>query len=314
MMNRRSFVSVASAMTAATLLPRKAHAADKRLVFVHGRAQEGRDPVAIKKEWMDAFIIGAEANGKTLASVKHVELPYYGETLADFATRAEIPLASDITSRGGPEVDEFLQFQAEVAEEIRAERGITDAQVDAEYGDNPKERGPLNWEWVQAIVAAIDKHGGGLSSKALEQVTRDVFLYTNYPVVRDEIDKIVRAAIDTSPTVIVAHSLGTVVAYSLLQTETRELDVDLITLGSPLAIRAIRRRFSPISYPPRLKSWRNAFDKRDIVALFPLDKDNFNVSPSIENFADVKNKTDNRHGISGYLDDKTVADWVLQRF
>ena len=309
MIDRRTLLSAA----AMALFANPASAAATRLVFVHGRAQEGRDPVAIKKEWTDAFAIGAKVNGKTLAGVESVELPYYGDTLADFAARADIPLASDITSRGGPEVDEYLQFQAEVAEEIRNDRGITDAQIDAEYGNNPKERGPLNWEWVQAIVSAIDKHGGGLSSKALEQVTRDVFLYTNYPVVRDEIDKIVRAAVTTEPTIIVSHSLGTVVAYSVLQTDQRKLNADLITLGSPLAIRAIRRRFSPISYPPNVKSWRNAFDKRDIVALYPLDKKNFDVSPAIENYADVKNQTDNRHGISGYLDNKTVADWILQK-
>ena len=311
MLNRRKLLSASALLGGIHLWSGPAFASEPRLVFIHGRAQEGRKPEEIKNEWTSALKEGATKNGNSLASTIDIELPYYGDVLADFAKQSDIPLGSDVKVRGGPEVDEFLQFQAEFADEIRVAKGITDQQVNAEYGDNPKERGPLNWEWVQAIVAAIDKNGGGLSGLALQQVMRDVFLYTNYPVVRDAVDKLVRVAIDTGPTTIVAHSLGSVVAYSVLQTDPRPLNVKLVTVGCPLAIRAIRRRFSPIKFPTVLKSWKNGFDTRDIVALYPLDKDNFNVSPPIENFDGVKNKTDNRHGISGYLDDAKVAGWIM---
>jgi hypothetical protein len=53
--------------------------------------------------------------------------------------------------------------------------------------------------------------------------------------------------------------------------------------------------------------WFNAFDPRDAVALYPLDTEHFDVEPSIENKADVRNDTPNCHGISGYLSDKDVA-------
>ena len=312
MLSRRNvLVGTAVAAVSNSLLVSGASASNVRLVLVHGRSQEGRKPAEIRAEWLGALREGAAKNSKALPAGLQVELPFYGDRLEEFTKMSKVPLTSEIKTRGGGETDEFLRFQAEVAEEIRVAKGITDKQVNAEYGDNPKQRGPLNWEWVQAIIAAIDKHGGGLSSKALEQVTRDVFLYTNYPVVRDAIDKIVRSAIDESPTVMIAHSLGSVVAYSVLQTDPRALNVRLITIGCPLAIRAIRRKFSPISFPPHVQSWGNAYDVRDLVALYPLDKNNFDVAPAIENFKDVKNKTDNRHGIIGYLDDKTVAGWVL---
>lgn len=303
--------AAASALVASTA--QQANAQGAKLVLIHGRSQEGRKQEEIKKEWLDALKIGAESNNVDLPPDLQIELPFYGDLLEEFTKKSNIPVSSKIKTRGGPAVDEYLQFQAEVADEIRKEKGITDQQVNAEYGNNTKERGPLNWEWVQAIVSAIDKHGGGLSGKVLEQVTRDVFLYTNYPVVRDAIDQIVQKSVDTSPTVMVAHSLGSVVAYSILHRDTRPLNVHLITVGSPLAIRAIRRRFTPISFPPHVGSWKNAFDKRDIVALYPLDKNNFDIDPAIENYADIKNKTDNRHGISGYLDSKIVANWVHSR-
>jgi hypothetical protein len=48
-----------------------------------------------------------------------------------------------------------------------------------------------------------------------------------------------------------------------------------------------------------------------ILVLYPLDNINFAVAPPTENFQDVKNHTDNRHGIIGYLDDATIAGRIL---
>ena len=48
-------------------------------------------------------------------------------------------------------------------------------------------------------------------------------------------------------------------------------------------------------------------DDRDIVALNPLDAEYFPADPSIVNNDRVRNKTDNRHGIVGYLNDREVA-------
>jgi hypothetical protein len=57
--------------------------------------------------------------------------------------------------------------------------------------------------------------------------------------------------------------------------------------------------------------WFNAYDDRDVVALLPLDGQTFNVTPPIENKGDVRNFTDNRHGIEGYLVDPVVAQQVV---
>jgi hypothetical protein len=48
-----------------------------------------------------------------------------------------------------------------------------------------------------------------------------------------------------------------------------------------------------------------------VVALYPLDNDNFPVTTAVQNYPGVRNQTDNRHGISGYLNDKQVAGTVL---
>jgi hypothetical protein len=285
----------------------------KRLLFIHGRDQQGHDPKKLQAEWSAALALGAKTIGKAVPSHIDVAFPFYGDTLGKFEKETTIPLTSDVHSRGSVDDQKFLQFQHDVAEAIRQKEGISDDQVNAEYTGNPnKERGPLNWSWVQAILRAIDKHSHAMSEKALELFTRDVYLYCTLPGIQQAINRIVQKALTDEPTVIVAHSLGTVVAYSILTTDPRALKVPLfVTVGCPLGVRAIRDLFRPIQSPDTVNHWYNAFDTRDVVALYPLDKDNFPVDPAIENYAGVKNDTDNRHGISGYLKDSQVAANIL---
>ena len=315
-MDRRQLLKFASACAVSGIVRAGTAAAAatraSKLLLVHGRGQEGQDPALLKSEWIDALNRGAGKLDLALPGGIEVAFPYYGDTLDNFARQLDIPLTSDIQARGGLGDDEFLAFQAKFADAVRQSAGITDAQVDADYGPNPKPRGPLNWEWVQAILSAIDKHGGGMGQKTLEIFTRDVFLYTTRAGVRDEIDRIVASKMTEEPTVVVGHSLGTVVSYSILSSDRRRLRVPLyVTVGSPLGVRSVRDQFRPLRFPRPVEAWYNAFDDRDVVALYPLDAANFPVQPNIENHGAVKNHTANRHGIVGYLDDPAVAKRIL---
>ncbi len=312
MLDRRGFLRLGIATAVASVTKLEATAIPYRLVLIHGRDQQGKDPNVVKSEWIDALNQGAQKIGRTLPSRIDVAFPFYGDKLDDFARAFDIPLTSDIQTKGSAPDDEFLSFQAELAEDLRQRAGINDAQVNAEYGSNPKPKGPLNWQWVQAILRALDRYGGGLNQAAIETFTRDVFLYSTRAGVRDAIDKIVSHVLSEDPTVVVAHSLGSIIAYSVLSSDRRSLQIPLlVTVGSPLGVRAIRDQFRPLHYPPPVKYWYNAFDRRDVVALYPLDSANFPVRPPVENFGNVTNHTSNRHGIVGYLDDPTVAKQIL---
>jgi hypothetical protein len=314
-MDRRELLTNAGAGLAASLLS-GAQAADPhpvRLVLVHGRSQQGLDPVELQSIWMETLRRGAAKINRTLPERLDVAFPYYGDKLDELARQLDIPLTNDIQAKGSPVDEDFLKFQAAVAEAMRNGAGITNAQVQQEFGTNTTERGPQNWAWVQAIIRAIDRNAGGVSQSTIESLMRDVYLYTTRAGVRDEIDRIVGPALNEMPCVVIGHSLGSVVAYNVLRTDRRALKVQAyITVGSPLAIRAIRDQLRPIGYPaPAVKAWYNAFDPKDVVALYPLDARNFPVNPSVENYGSVRNATDNRHGIIGYLDDADVAKHVL---
>lgn len=282
------------------------------LLFVHGRGQGGLDPVTLQAQWSEALKRGATNIGRTIPSTLRVDFPFYGDTLDQFVKAVGLPLTTDVQARGAAPDNAFLAFQDQIAEDVRGKAGVTDQEILDEYGNNPQERGPLNWQWVQAILRAVDQHGGGLSQAAIEEFTRDVYLYTTKPTVRDAIDAIVRGKLTERPTIVVAHSLGSVVAYNVLRSDPRNINVPLfVTVGCPLGIRAIRNQLVPLKFPRSVHAWYNAFDTRDVVALFPLDDDNFPVTPAVTNYDGVKNHTDNRHGIDGYLDDPKVAAHVL---
>jgi hypothetical protein len=323
-MKRRQFLKLTSAVGLQQIISPGASAqtgprpAVNRIVFVHGIAQQNLDPNGLKATWIESLRRGATSAGLKVPDNLDIQLPYYGNVLYKFTSG--VPTTADVQARGDDQADlDFLSFEAAAADQMRAKAGISDQTIDDLYssnpqqGSDPQQRGPQNWRWVQAIVRSIDKFGFGISGSTIEAFLRDVYLYTNRAGVRDQIDGIVKAALTEEPTVVVAHSLGSVVAYNVLRTDTRKLHVPLlVTLGCPLAIRAVRDQLVPIGFPkPAVETWNNAFDPRDIVALNPLDAANFPVLPAVTNFNQVKNHTDNRHGIDGYLDDMTVARWIL---
>jgi hypothetical protein len=290
----------------------------RQLVFVHGRAQEHKDSIALKSEWIEALNEGLAKSNLTLPIAEpDVRFPFYGDTLYDLVGGKPADTAAAVVVRGETGDDGEKRFILALMEEIRQKTGITEAQIAEVAGQEVVTRGPLNWEWVQGFLRAVDRfvpHGSGTS---IALFTHDVYQYLKNSAIRETIDTGVSAAMTPGvEAVVVGHSLGTVVAYNLLrqQGHLRGWKVPLfVTLGSPLAVSEIRktlRSFAPTRCPECVTSWFNAMDERDVVALYSLDTSRFPIdpaNPAIENKIDVSNKTRNRHGIAGYLDDKEVA-------
>lgn len=291
----------------------------KQLVFVHGRAQENKDSIALKAEWIEAFNDGlAKSNLKLPIAETDVRFPFYGNTLYDLVSGKNAKEAATIIIRGQDSDAEEKKFLQSVMEEVRKKAGITDDELIAIAGQQVMDKGPLNWEWLQTVLKAIDRHVPYGSGGSIALATKDVYVYLRNKAVRDMIDSGVSAAIKPGiETVVVSHSLGTVVAYNLLRQlgEAQGWKIPLfVTLGSPLAVNEIRKSVkalaAPTQCPTCVRGWFNAMDERDVVALYPLTAGQFPLdptNPAIENKTDVQNKTENRHGIAGYLDDKAIA-------
>jgi pimeloyl-ACP methyl ester carboxylesterase len=286
---------------------------NKKLVFIHGRAQENKDAAALKQEWIAAWMEGLKKSGLSMPMVEtDIRFPYYGQTLYDLAVGKSASEAASVILKGNDSDDDQRRFLYQVLTEMQHAEGIADDEVAAMQASAVMERGgPLNWEWLQAIVKCLDRHVPYASGMSIALATNDVYQYLDNVGIRDEIEGGVREAMTPDvQTVVVSHSLGTVVAYNLLRREgqAQRWQVPLfVTLGSPLAIAAIKKKLAPVKYPACIGQWFNAMDDRDVVPLYPLDAKNFPINPAITNKCDVNNETENRHGISGYLSDAEVA-------
>jgi len=281
------------------------------LLLIHGIAQGGKDPKQLEQTWLEALEKGFAKSGLTMPANVNVLFPYYGDVLDQFVAQADLPTGDSVTAKGGALDTEYAQFRATMAEDIRSKAVISDEEITAEAGPVvAADKGPQNWKWVLSTLRVLDRQLPSAGSWTIEKFIRDVFLYTRRQAVQNVIDKIVTDLMDDSPTVVVGHSLGSVVAYNVGVNRKPAVTTLLLTVGSPLGLPAVSSNLPPLRNPSGKPGWTNAYDPRDVVALYPLDKKHFGVSPAITNLRNESNWTDNRHGIVGYLDDKLVAKTI----
>ncbi|MFI6853036.1 hypothetical protein [Streptomyces sp. NPDC050416] len=130
---------------------------------------------------------------------------------------------------------------------------------------------------VQTALLALSQSRffAGLAEKALISDLKQTHRYLTDPELRKTARDRVRALLGPDTRVVVAHSLGSVVAYEALCATAGHEVRSFVTLGSPLGIRnLIFDRIEPVpvsgigSWPgPPSTTWTNVADERDVVAL-----------------------------------------------
>lgn len=279
------------------------------IVFIHGRSQGGQNPVLLQKTWEQTLEIGLANAGLILPSETKILFPFYGDRLDELIAEIEIPTVDAAIMKGVPIGDPVAKFQGELLEDLARDAKVPDVAIQEAFKGPVAQKGVQNWEWVQAILEALDD-STAMGSLALQAFTRDVYCYLELPGITKAIHAIVKPMLLAGPCVVVAHSLGSIVAYRLLRELQDQVDIQgLVTVGSSLGVNAVRSRILPpeLTMPGNAPWWYNAYDERDVVSLRGLTHENWPIAPAIENSNHVQNHTENRHGIIGYLDDVKVA-------
>jgi hypothetical protein len=282
-----------------------------KLIMIHGRDQQGKDPKELRKTWIDTLKKGLHKSGLSLPDELEIIFPFYGDLLDSLVNPEQIGKTIEgIIAKGvlpAPQLSFFQDLLLEIAHNGK----VSESQISASFTGPVTEKGPLNWEWVHTIIRAIDERTPW-GDATLKRFTYDAFIYLTMPNIRQRINDFVVSAIDDQPCVVVGHSLGSVVGYDVLSTHKTAQVKKYITIGSPLGLRAMRSKLkTPIGMPACVADgWYNAYDDQDVVALNPLDSNYFDITPEIENNDRVNNGTDNHHGITGYLNDKAVAEQI----
>jgi hypothetical protein len=285
-----------------------------RILMIHGRAQGGKDPENLRAEWIRTLEEGFESAGAPFPKNVKFDFPFYADRLDRFTAQANLPTPHEVVAKGQGKNLEFEQFMQSALDEMKNRSAISDAEVLAEMGKgSTQEKGIQNWEWVQAIVGAIDRKFPAAADFSIECFLKDVFLYVNKLAIAREVNKIIEEKLTTEPTIVIGHSLGSVVGYKVILENPAKLNlIKYITVGCPLGITVISSKLGLLQNAGGRKGWYNAYDTRDIVALNPLDNRYFPTNPAIVNYDGVHNQTSNRHGIVGYLNDAHVAQQVAE--
>lgn len=297
-----------------------------RIVLVHGIGRTRENADSLQQAWTDAIATGVQAAG-------HADLA--GQIRRDLTAR--MAFYADLYLRPGaqgpgddptpdPLLDElvlaWLEHAADRAEDARdrdeaaralREIALADGSAMAigqAQGYQQTLRPPMNvllrLRWFTGLAVS------GIASirPALREVTR---YFDGDEPIRAEATQRVRNLIGPDTRLVIAHSLGTVVAYEALHHTTHH--VALITLGSPLGMRTViydRIQPRPPTVPPTVTAWDNFVDRDDLIAatidLAPLFKP-INNGPAPTTHAHLNNRAQ-PHTATHYLTSNAVGQAV----
>jgi hypothetical protein len=249
-----------------------------KVVFVHGVGKQYLSEDSLGRDVIPELLGGVRLAGGPVPSPEDVGVAFYGDLFRPRGTRAGSEPPYD---EGDIETDEEFA--------LLMEWWVEAARVDPTVPgpDQVGARGRVGWAASQAlridaVRAALDALTGSeymrgvLDRRLIGDLKQVVGYFTDDTVRRAARDR-VAARITGDTRVVVAHSLGSVVAYETLCDPTLNGGWDvrtLVTLGSPLGMRAVvLGRLDPppedgwAVWPKPLRSWVNIADSTDIVAV-----------------------------------------------
>ena len=262
-----------------------------RLIFLHGIGGP-RVPAEELMLWSKALAAGAYRSGHSLfaaglekGQLDRTSFVYYGDLFQ--ASQAQ----------GGDGLNLAEEENAILA-------GIFLALIDAQLAEGPgeRERRVLEHARAQVVPDGQPQGAGSVMRMTVNVATtllslpmvrrggqwigpklmvRDLAQVARY-LARGEadpegrtLDQRIRArlagALDDGPAVVVAHSLGSVVAFEALHERPAPIPL-FVTLGSPIAMRAVvwpRLVPQPPRTPETVGRWLNFWDRDDVVTARP---------------------------------------------
>ena len=134
-------------------------------------------------------------------------------------------------------------------------------------------------DYLAAPLDAAKKYFGfdEIADAVLRMKLQDLATYYDKPAIRDELRKRLKDAVLRNADkriMVIAHSMGSIIAYDVLRAlgrETRSLAIDhFVTIGSPLGLPHVKYKIYQendlVRTPSVVNRWTNFADRRDPVA------------------------------------------------
>ncbi|MHC3816825.1 hypothetical protein AMK09_19565 [Streptomyces sp. CB02488] len=231
------------------------------IVGVHGIGQGGTNEIRLAHDWGNALKRGMVRRSGPGAAVPSLTVPHYTGLYRPVAPGVDRHLGLADEEPAG--ADEPMDVEEEDFV-VRALTAYAPGRLPEPHLHQGTLGAPLPYipnSVIRRLAAADARHGRGAGAKVLVLV-RQVYRYLHEEELGERIRKVIRAEIERSGArILLAHSLGSVIAYDMLQ--RRDLQDPgthtLITCGSPLGWLTIRRGLpggAHVSVPEPLH-WHN---------------------------------------------------------
>ncbi|ALG12399.1 hypothetical protein [Kibdelosporangium phytohabitans] len=249
------------------------------VVLVHGIAQEQKSADGLEADWLPSLAGGVRVAGHPELADRlyrtrdiDVRMAFYGDL---FLPRDQQGGAEELDEAewefAGQLGREWLRRVAEDASR-ESERVLAERELAETTGETQGVRAALR-PVVNSLtrVKPFARFGVALAERMVVKALRQVTRYLTDEDTRAEIQRRVAVLLDEDTQVVIAHSLGSVVAYEAAHQLGRPLPL-LVTCGSPLGLRSVvydRLRPQPPAVPPQVRRWINVVDQDDLVAARP---------------------------------------------
>ncbi|UKY53734.1 antibiotic ABC transporter ATP-binding protein [Streptomyces inhibens] len=250
-----------------------------KVVFVHGVGKQYLSEDSLARDLVPELRGGVRLARAPVPEPEDVAIAFYGDLFRPRGGRAgpsESFDASDVESD-----EEYALLMEWWAQAARTDPGVP--APDESGGRGPAGRAGSQLMRLQLVRAALDALTGaqfltGMLDRVLISDLKQLVGYLTDDDIRERAKARLAARITPETRVVVAHSLGSVIAYETLCDETLSTGRDvhmLVTLGSPLGMRGLvlpRLRPEPAAgglarWPRALRRWTNIADATDIVAV-----------------------------------------------
>jgi hypothetical protein len=241
-----------------------------RVVVVHGINNTYSAPDVMAAEWVPALRGGVSLAGGALTA-EDIRCVFYGDVFRPPGRRLG---EDDLELLNGDDIQD--PREVEVLEAWWRAASEVDSAV---FPPDATGLGAL--DRVRAALAALScsRFLAGTTERLFVLILKQVRDYFTRPDLRALIQQRFFDAMSSETAVVVAHSLGSVVAYEALIAYTANRVCGLVTLGSPLGIRnLILDRLIPApqrddagrlraAWPPAVRNWTNISGRLDFVPL-----------------------------------------------
>lgn len=288
-----------------------------KIIFIHGMNQQNHTAESLKQHWLNIFQQGLSC-GKYPLKISDLKIgfPFYGDLLLLHHQQNNIDMNTLLPKT-------LFHFPLHLQ---REEKEATEHSEFIPFLPHESISQTLPISEKLALFTAISKdlilkeftillnRFPRLHEQLIHRFLIETYLYlSNECFLREVHNRILQTLSPHEQHIVVAHSLGTVIAYNLLYRHPEFKIKNFITLGSPLAFRVVQDKIMhPIIRPAGIQgNWINFYSHDDFLTAFPLSCAPFTFTPPICNH-EISTFANRPHEIIGYLQHPDVVQKIIQ--